>query len=145
VRVEAHVEVAAARELVWHHVTNPGAWPGLMAGMTRCVAVPGEPSEGLRARYDILMQVGSAEVGGEIEIVEFDEPGDMAWVNVTGPSQRGRWRLRELGPDRTAVTLRLSYQAPGGVLGLLADPSGGRRDQRQPQTLAGKRQEGAGA
>jgi acyl-CoA synthetase (AMP-forming)/AMP-acid ligase II/uncharacterized membrane protein len=121
VRVEAHVEVAAARELVWQHVANPADWPGLMAGMTRCVAVPGEPSEGLRARYDVLMKVGSAEVGGEIEIVEFDEPGDMAWVNVTGPSQRGRWRLRELAPDRTAVTLRLSYQAPGGVLGLLAD------------------------
>jgi acyl-CoA synthetase (AMP-forming)/AMP-acid ligase II/uncharacterized membrane protein len=121
VRVEAHVEVAAARELVWQHVANPADWPGLMAGMTRCVAVPGEPSEDLRARYDVLMQVGSAEVGGEIEIVGFDEPGDMAWVNVTGPSQRGRWRLRELAPDRTAVTLRLSYQAPGGVLGLLAD------------------------
>jgi uncharacterized membrane protein len=121
VLVDAHVEVAAARELVWQHVTNPAEWPGFMAGMTRCVAVPGEPSEGLRARYDVLMQVGSAEVGGEIEIVEFDEPGDMAWVNVTGPSQRGRWRLRELASDRTAVTLRLSYQAPGGVLGLLAD------------------------
>jgi fatty-acyl-CoA synthase len=120
-RVEAQIEVAAARELVWQHVTNPADWPRLMAGMTRCVAVPGEPLQGLRARYDVLMQVGSAEVGGEIEIVEFDEPGDMAWVNVTGPSQRGRWRLRELAPDRTAVTLRLSYQAPGGVLGLLAD------------------------
>ena len=120
-RVEAHIEVAAARELVWQHVTNPADWPDFMAGMTRCVAVPGEPSDGLRARFDILMQVGSAEVGGEIEIVEFDAPGDMAWVNVTGPSQRGRWRLRELAPDRTAVTLRLSYQAPGGVLGLLAD------------------------
>ena len=120
-RVEAHTEVAAARELVWQHVTNPADWPGVMAGVTRCVAVPGEPSEGLRARFDIRMQVGSAEVGGEIEIVEFDEPGDMAWVNVTGPSQRGRWRLRELAPNRTAITLRLSYQSPGGVLGLLAE------------------------
>jgi uncharacterized protein YndB with AHSA1/START domain len=58
VRVEAHIEVAAPRELVWQHVTNPADWPDLMVGMTRCVAVPGEPCEGLRARYDILMQVG---------------------------------------------------------------------------------------
>ena len=41
------------------------------------------------------MRVGSAEIGGLIEIVEFDEPGDMAWTSITGIDQRARWRLRE--------------------------------------------------
>lgn len=120
-RVEAQTEVATARARVWDHVSDPAGWPRFMAGVTRCVAVRGEPSKGSRARFDLLMQVGSAEVGGEVEIVEFDGPGDMTWVSVTGPTQRGRWRLRELAPNRTAVTLRLSYQAPGGMLGLVAD------------------------
>jgi uncharacterized membrane protein len=34
---------------------------------------------------------------------------------------RGRFRLRDAGPDGTRVTFRLSYQAPGGLLGLIAD------------------------
>ena len=38
-----------------------------------------------------------------------------------GVDQRGRWRLREHGPTRTSVVFRLSYQAPGGLLGWLSD------------------------
>ena len=67
------------------------------------------------------MRVGSADVGGLIEIVEFDEPADMAWTSITGIDQRGRWRLRETADGRTKVTLRLSYDAPGGMLGPLTD------------------------
>jgi uncharacterized membrane protein len=40
---------------------------------------------------------------------------------VTGVSFRGRIRLRAPDPDHTDVTLRLSYQSPGGLLGLIAD------------------------
>ena len=41
------------------------------------------------------MRVGSAEVGGLIETVEFGPERDLAWTSVTGIDQRGRWRLRE--------------------------------------------------
>ncbi len=34
-------------------------------------------------------------IGGVIEIVEFDEARDLAWIGITGVSQRGRFRLRE--------------------------------------------------
>ena len=34
--------------------------------------------------------------------------------------QRGRWRLREREGEGTEVSLRISYQAPGGILGLIA-------------------------
>ncbi|HKI38910.1 MAG TPA: hypothetical protein VKA66_00540 [Mycobacterium sp.] len=42
-------------------------------------------------------------------------------VSITGANLRGRFRRRDAGPDGTRVTLRLSYQAPGGLLGLIAD------------------------
>ena len=41
------------------------------------------------------MHVGSADVGGLIEVVEYHPPGDLAWTSITGIDQRGRWRLRE--------------------------------------------------
>jgi fatty-acyl-CoA synthase len=60
-------------------------------------------------------------VGGLIEIVEYDEPREMAWTSVTGIEQRGRWRLREQEDGTTLVTLRLSYSAPGTFLSTIAD------------------------
>ena len=56
-----------------------------------------EASRGVGARYRMLMHVGSADVGGLIEIVEYDEGRDLAWTSITGIDQRGRWRLREAG------------------------------------------------
>jgi uncharacterized membrane protein len=56
-----------------------------------------------------------------IEVVEFDELRDLAWVGITGVTLRGRIRLREAGEGKTKVTFRLSYQAPGGLLAYLAD------------------------
>jgi uncharacterized membrane protein len=120
VRVEETTVVNAPREAVWDYMTDPAKIPLFFAGITRW-EVEGRKRRGLGARYRLLLHVGSADVGGLIEIVEFDEPGDMAWTSVMGIEQRGRWRLRERGPNRTSVTFRLSYSAPGGLLGWLSD------------------------
>ena len=95
-----------------------------MEGITRCLRQEGSP-DGLGARFSLRMHVGSADVGGVVEVVEFREPGDLSWTNVTGIDHRGRWRLRERADGRTEVTLRLSYEAPG-FLGALSDRSPGR-------------------
>jgi uncharacterized membrane protein len=85
-------------------------------------------------------KIGSAPVGGIIEVVEFDEAGDLAWVSITGVNLRGRFRLRDAGPDGTGVTFRLSYQAPGGLLGLIADRIAARQVGRAlQQSLANVR------
>ena len=67
-----------------------------MSGITRWDA-DGEATTGLGARRRMLIKAGSAEVGGLIEMVEWDEPNDLAWSSVTGIDQRGRFRLRPAG------------------------------------------------
>ena len=119
-RVERELVVNAPRQMVWDYVTNPDNYTLFFSGITRW-EVEGRKKRGMGARYRMLMHVGSAEVGGLVEIVEFEEPGDMAWTSVLGVDQRGRWRLREHGPSRTSVIFRLSYHAPGGLLGWLSD------------------------
>jgi uncharacterized membrane protein len=119
-RVERELVVNAPRQEVWNYITDPGNYTLFFSGITRW-EVEGRKKRGCGARYRMLMRVGSAEVGGLVEIVEFDEPGDMAWTSVMGVDQRGRWRLREHGPNRTSVTFRLSYHAPGGLLGWISD------------------------
>ena len=80
-------------ESVWAVVSDPARALSYMSGVTRWEVVGDEPT-GLGARYRMLMRVGSAEVGGLIEIVEWDEPRELAWNSITGVDQRGRWRLR---------------------------------------------------
>jgi uncharacterized membrane protein len=54
-------------------------------------------------------------------VVEFDKARDLAWINVTGVTQRGRFRVRDAGPGLPIVTFRLAYHSDGGLLGLIAD------------------------
>ncbi len=68
-----------------------------------------------------------------MEVVECEPPHELSWTNITGIDQRGRWVLRDLD-GRTKVTLRVSYQVPGGVLALVASQLGKpiiRRDVRR--------------
>ena len=105
---------------MWEVIVDPARYLHFMAGITRW-EVEGDQATGMGARYRTLMRVGSAEVGGLVEIVEWDEDCDLAWSSVTGIDQRGRWRLRAR-PDHTHVELRLAYGVAGaGILGWVAE------------------------
>lgn len=93
-----------------------------------------EQRTGAGARYTVHWKIGSVPVGGLIEVVEFDEGRDLAFVGITGITVRGRIRLRDGGQGQTKMTFRLSYQAPGGLLGYIADRIAVRQVGR---TLAG--------
>jgi uncharacterized membrane protein len=120
-RVNGDIEVAAPIDLVWSIVTDPERILSFMSGVTRWEVAGDEPT-GLGARYQTLLRVGAAEVGGLIEVVEWVEPSEFAWNSVTGVDQRGRWRLRERPHDRTRVELRLAYGVAGaGLIGWVAE------------------------
>lgn len=119
-RVEERLVVEAPRQLVWDIVSDSDRQVGLFTGITRWTPTS-EGRVGCGTRFAMRMRVRSAQVGGTIEMVEWDEPGDIAWTSITGVDHRGRWRLRELPGGRTLVSLRLSFQLPGGVLSLVAD------------------------
>lgn len=138
-RIEQSVTVDAPRSRVWDYVTDPARYTEFMEGLTRW-DVEGRHARGLGARYRVLIRVGSADVGGLIEVVEWSPEGDMAWSSVTGVDQRGRWRLRELPDGRTRVSFRFAYGVAGsGVSGLLAERVAslplGRRFKRSLQNL----------
>ena len=120
-RATANTQIAAPIESVWKIVSDPTRALSFMSGITRWEVVSEEPA-GLGARYRMLMRVGSAEVGGLIEVVEWDPPCDFAWTSVTGVDQRGRFRLRRANHGRTRVELRLAYGVAGsGPFGWIAE------------------------
>ena len=119
-RVEQRIAVNAPCRAVWDFISEPDNYRRFMDGITRW-DVEGQKRTGLGARYATRMRIGSAEIGGLIELVEFDEPFEIAWTGVTGVDQRGRWRLHERGGGETDVTLRLGYHTEGGLLGTVAE------------------------
>jgi uncharacterized membrane protein len=121
-RVEESIRIKAPREEVWRYVSEPRRYSEFMVGSTWS-PVPGEPASGRRARSQIEVRVRSIDLGGVVEMVEWDPPHELAWTNITGIDQRGRWILRDCGLE-TETTLRVSYQVPGGFLALVASQLG---------------------
>jgi uncharacterized membrane protein len=120
-RVSADTQVVAPIDRVWGIVSDPERVLTFMSGVTRW-EVGGNRRTGLGARYRVLFRVGAAELGGLIEVVEWEEPRELAWTSVTGVDQRGRWRLREVSPGRTKVELRMAYGVAGaGLWGWFAE------------------------
>lgn len=119
-RVERRIVVDADRDTVWKVLSDPDRYPSFLAHLERWETLTEGPVR-VGARYTVLWKVGSIPVGGIAEVVELDRARDLAWINITGVTQRGRFRLRDAGPGRTTVTFRLAYNSEGGVLGLIAD------------------------
>jgi uncharacterized membrane protein len=134
------VEIQASRDAVWKRVSDPACYPDFMANLERWDPMTEGPVR-VGSRFTGHWKIGSVPVGGVIEVVEFDEARDLAWTGITGVTQRGRFRLRDCSDGRTKVSFRMSYEAPGGVLGLVADWVAARQVGRtMTQTLENLRQ-----
>lgn len=120
-RVSSSIHVTAPPDRVWEVISDPARALSFMSGVTRW-EVEGEQRTGLGARYRVLFRIGAAEVGGLIEIVEWDEGRELAWTSVLGIDQRGRWRVRPASGERTRVELRMAYGVAGaGLSGWVAE------------------------
>ncbi|TGD84973.1 SRPBCC family protein [Mycolicibacterium sp. CH28] len=119
-RVERRTTLNADRETVWKVLGDPDRYPSLLPHLERWEPLTEGPPQ-VGSRYTVLWKIGSIPVGGVIEVVDLDAARDLAWISITGVTQRGRFRLRDAGPGRTLVTFRLAYHSDGGLLGLIAD------------------------
>jgi uncharacterized membrane protein len=105
-RVSENIQISAPIDRVWAVVSDPERMLSFMSGVTRW-EVQDDRATG---------------VGGLIEVVEWEQPCELAWTSVLGIDQRGRWRLRRLPDGRTNVELRMAYGVAGsGLWGWLAE------------------------
>jgi uncharacterized membrane protein len=112
-RINQSIKVAAPPQTVWSYLADPENYLRFMSGITHWEVI-GEKPNGLGARYRILLRVGAAEVGGNIEMVEWSEPFDIAWHSVTGVDHRGRWRIRAEDEKRSKIEFRFAFGVIGG-------------------------------
>jgi uncharacterized membrane protein len=119
-RVERRCLVDADRDAVWKVVSDPDCYPEFVSSLERWETITEGPMR-VGSRYTVHWKIGSVPIGGVVEVVEFDQGRDLAWIGITGVSLRGRFRLRDAEQGRTRVTFRLAYESAGGILGLIAD------------------------
>jgi len=121
-RLNESIIISAPPKLVWDQITEASNYLHFMSGVTRWEVEGDEHELTLGSRVRMLIRVGSAEVGGLIEIVEHEPERELAWSSVMGVDQRGRWRLREAPDGRTRVELRYAYGVAGtGIPGWIAE------------------------
>jgi carbon monoxide dehydrogenase subunit G len=68
-RVAESITISAPAEQVWAIVSDSECVLEFMSGVTRWEVVSPNPI-GLGAHYRVLFRIGSAEIGGLIEVVE---------------------------------------------------------------------------
>lgn len=133
-RLNESVTISASPLQVWQAVADSTRYPEYIEGLTRWEPV-GKVKQRVGDRFRMLLKLGSAEIGGLIEIVEWKEGRDLAWTSITGIDQRGRWRIRPVGDDKTKLEMRYAYGvAGGGIAGLISEMVAApqmRRYQRQ--------------
>lgn len=119
-RIAESTTIRAPLHTVWERISDPTHWPREL-GRMHCSHLAGSPQDGPGARYWLHLEVGAAEVGSLIEILEYEPGSALSWTTIQGLEQRGHWRLRDRGDGHTEVTLTVSYQAAGGLAALLTD------------------------
>ncbi len=120
-RIEESVSVAAPPERVWELIRDPAHYPGLLDWIETFKPQEDGSEPVVGTRYEMRVRVGSASVGGLVEIVEYESERDIVWTSITGVEQRGRLRLRPRGENGSRLTMRVSYGAPGPLYGTLAE------------------------
>jgi fatty-acyl-CoA synthase len=118
-RIEARLPVEAKPDEVWAVVSDPAVIGALSDTLIVDELEPGS-KPGIGTRYRALLRVGPVPVGGNVEIIEFNEPRDMAWTTLTGVDHRLRIRIRHRPEGGSWLTLRFAYDSPG-LLGSVAD------------------------
>ncbi len=120
-RLNESITVKAPEQAVWEAITDFTRYHDYIDELTRWEPV-GDVNQAVGDRFQMRLKVGSAEVGGLIEIVERNECRDLAWTSITGIDQRGRWRVRPIDERRTKLQMRYAYGiAGGGISGLIAE------------------------
>jgi acyl-CoA synthetase (AMP-forming)/AMP-acid ligase II/carbon monoxide dehydrogenase subunit G len=124
-RFREGITIDRAREEVWELILHPELrarilpWVSPLAPEDPQSEAAGELQVGTRFRTRI--QVGSAKLAVLAEVIELDPARDVVLTTVTGVEIRLRLRLRDEGAACTRVTVRFSYNAPGVLLGSLAE------------------------
>lgn len=118
-RISQHIRVEREPKEVFALIGDPARYPIFLIGMTRWKPVT-DKTQGVGARFRVLMKVGAVEVGGIVEVTRWEEPVCIEWTSQQGVRQGGRWLLED-ADGGTDLGLEIDYDIGGGRAGRLVE------------------------
>jgi uncharacterized membrane protein len=106
--IEKSVEVQCPVQTVYNQWTQFEDFPAFMEGVREVRQIDD-------THLHWHAEIAGADREWESEIVEQQPDQKIAWRSISGPENDGVVRFDRLGPDRTRVTLRMSYDPQGFV------------------------------
>ena len=110
------IRVDREPEAAFDLLSDPGRFPEFFVGITRWERCSAK-ERGLGAEYRLLMRVGSIEAGGVVRVTDWQAPLTIAWRSERGIDQHGRWTVTPHDDGTTDVSLEISYDLAGGLIG----------------------------
>ena len=118
-RISQKVQIDRPPADVFKLIGDPARYPQFLSGMTTWKPVT-EQTQGVGARFRILMKVGSVQVGGIVEVNRWEDDVCIEWTGVQGLRQAGRWLLTPTDGG-TELMIELDSDIGGGLIGKLVE------------------------
>lgn len=93
---------------------NASSW---MFGLTKLEPADAGPTHGLGAVYDGTFQVKPVKLSSRVEVTAWEQDSLIAMTSIKGFTNSSTWRFAAAGPERTKLSVKFSYELPGGLAG----------------------------
>ncbi|MFT3898847.1 MAG: SRPBCC family protein [Gordonia sp. (in: high G+C Gram-positive bacteria)] len=100
---------------VWDYMSNVENLTEWMFGLSEMKPLT-EQTRGEGARFDSVMKLG-AKLQSVIEIVRWVDGEEIDTDSVSGFDNQTRWKLTEIDPNTTKISVQIDYKFPGGLAG----------------------------
>jgi uncharacterized membrane protein len=98
--------------------------------LVRWEPVNDEPETGVGTVFRVGIQAGPTRLDGKLEVTEYVRPERISIRSIDGPRVVGGWTFAPAGDGATQVSLRASFDFPGGLAGRLVGSFVGRNGQK---------------
>jgi uncharacterized membrane protein len=80
--------------------------------------------------FRVGIEAGPTRLDGKLEVTDYERPARIAIRSTDGPRVVGGWNFAPAGEGATQVSLRASFDLPGGFAGRLVGSFVGRNGQK---------------
>ena len=93
---------------------NATSW---MFGLSRFEPADGHRDQGLGSVFHGTFSVKPVKLSSTIEITEWEQDEVISFESVKGFRNWSTWRFHDAGAEGTRITVKFSYELPGGLAG----------------------------
>lgn len=113
IRHENTIEVPIAT--VWDYMSEVSNLPEWMFGLSEMTPLT-DQSRGEGAQFQLRIKVG-ARIDSVIEVTRWLDGREIDTASLSGFENKTRWKLTEVDPQTTKISVQIDYDFPGGFAG----------------------------